>query len=267
MNLEDDYKQLVLKALASPMRPTRNAFTRAFFGAMIETDLLETGIFPIISRRKIHVKGIVGELAAFLQGATSVSAFKDFGCNYWDSWADKEGKLNIDYGTAWRDFNGTDQLTEVVESLKNNPNSRRHMISSWRPDRLDTLALPCCHYSYQWFVTSEGYLEMIWNQRSVDLMVGLPSDIVLASLFNVLMAQTVGLKPGKITMMLGDCHVYESHGEGIEEFLSREDTGFLTNLAPEYTLNPEATVFNFKPEMFELIDYTPLEAINFKLEV
>jgi len=262
---EEDYRKIIKKALSCRDRQTRNAVTRGYFGEMLKTDIMEFGSLPLITGRKIYHKGIVGELASFLQGATSVDVFKANGCNYWDSWADDTGKLNIDYGTSWRDFNGVDQLSEVVKSLMENPKGRRHIISAWRPDRLAELALPCCHYSYQWYVTTEGTLDMIWVQRSVDLMVGLPSDMLLAAVFNMLMAQTVGLKPGTLTFHLGDCHVYQTHLPQVEEYLGQPIELFTDVVPASWELGEDATVFNFEPSMLEITNYSPAEPIKFEL--
>ncbi len=259
--LDDGYKRIVSKALNSPFRQTRNALTQSYFGEMLQFDSLTKGEFPILLSRKLYPRGVIGELASFLQGASTVAQFKANGCNYWDAWGDENGDLNLDYGTSWLDFNGVNQLANVVKSLKEDPMSRRHLISAWRPDRLEGLSLHCCHYSYQWNVTVDGELEMLWVQRSVDLMIGLPADIILAAVFNLLMAQTVGLKPGKITMHLGDCHVYTSHANNAASLLDRSIFG----TAPKYNLDPDATVFNFTPDMLEITEYNPCDPLDFKL--
>ena len=202
-----------------------------------------------------------------MKGPKTVEDFRQAGCNYWDAWGDEQGKINVDYGNSWQDFNGHNQLKAVVDSLKNDPYGRRHLISGWRPDRLNELSLPCCHYAYQWYVTTSGHLEMIWIQRSVDVMVGLPSDIILAAVWNILMAQTVGLKPGKITMQLGDTHIYDSHSAGVYDYLSQANQVNLQLEKPTWVLTEEATVFNFEPSMFKVINYNPHPAIKFKLEV
>jgi len=263
--LDRKFTNLITTAMGCPLRTTRNARTQSYFGEHLIVDDLVQGHFPLLLGRKLFLTGIVGEMAAFLKGPKSLKDFEDQDCNYWKQWADKDGKLNVDYGNAWLDFNGVNQLKDVVESLKTDPNGRRHLISAWRPDHLKDLSLPCCHYSYQWYVNSRNELEMIWNQRSVDIMIGLPSDIVLAAIWNILMAQTVGLKPGRLHFMLGDCHLYESHAEGIQEYLDQMQNVHL-RAKPTWVLDPEATVFNFKPEMLMVSNYTPMPPIKFKLE-
>lgn len=267
MKYEIEYRNMLAKALLARPRQTRNAITRSYFGDVLEIDTLELEQFPILLGRKMYWPGVVGEMATFLKGPSHVTDFRHNNCNYWDGFADENGDLRIDYGNAWLDFNGVNQLEEVVKSLRSNPYGRRHLISAWRPDKLNQLSLPCCHYSYQWYVNDDNELEMIWNQRSVDLAIGLPSDIILAALFNILMAQTVDLKPGKITMMLGDCHIYESHLEGVAVYMNQLSKKLDTYSLPSYYLDAKATVFNFRPSMFATEGYKPKDPINFKLEV
>jgi len=263
--LDRKFRNLIINALAQEPRKTRNAVTRSYFGEHLVVDSLIHNQLPALLGRKLFLKGIIGELAAFLKGPKAVKDFKAQGCNYWDSWGDKAGKLNVDYGNAWLDFEGVNQLKEVVKSLKTHPEGRRHLISGWHPAHLKDLSLPCCHYSYQWYV-KDGCLEMIWNQRSVDIMIGLPSDIILAAVWNILMAQTVGLKPGRLNFMLGDCHIYESHLEGVDTYLEQaNDTPQM--YLPTWELDPKATVFNFEPSMFKVLKYAPMPSIKFALEV
>lgn len=263
---EMNYAQLIKHALHTKARKTRNAATQSFFGAHLTVDELKLDAFPVLLHRKMFYKGVLGELAAFLQGPTNVKDFSDYGCNYWKAWGDENGDLCLDYGNLWRDFEGVDQLQTVVGSLKADPYGRRHIISGWHPGHLPDLSLPCCHMLYQWYVTDSGQLDMMWYQRSVDLMVGLPSDIILAAMFNILMAQTVGLKPGRLNFFLGDCHVYESHFDQAVQYTDRVSRPTCHRL-PSYTLDAGATVFNFKPEMLQLSDFTSDEAIKLKLEV
>ncbi len=264
--LDRNYSELIINAIAQEPRKTRNATARSYFGAHLIVDDLRTNHFPLLLGRKLFYNGILGEFAAFIRGPQSVKDFEIQGCNYWKGWASAKGKLVLDYGNAWIDFNGVNQLKELVNGLKKDPMGRRHIISSWRPDRLKDLSLPCCHYAYQWYVTDKKELEMIWIQRSVDTMVGLPSDIVLAAVWNILLAQTVGLKPGRLNFMLGDVHVYESHLIEVETYLKQMQNAHLMP-KPTWNLDEKATVFNFVPNMLEIIDYKPQPAIKFKLEI
>ncbi len=254
-----NYKELVDKTLnGGQHKPAKGVMTRELFGKQL-TFHLGLG-FPIVTGRKIFHKGVLGELAAFLAGPTHVNDFKDRNCNYWDIFADDDGSLRLAYGNAWRDFHGVDQLAKTAQNLRDRPNSRRHLISAWDPTGLEQLSLQCCHYAYQWSANADGTLDMVWVQRSADLMLGIPSDIILAAVLNMLMAQTVGRFAGKIILQLGSVHIYEPHYAAAEEYLKR-DTHFL----PSWTLAPEATVFNFTPDMLELRGYKHEGVINFEL--
>jgi len=263
--LDTNFKKLITKALEQEPRETRNAITQSYFGDHLVVDSLELNQFPVLLGRKLFTYGIIGELAAFLNGPKTVNDFKEQGCNYWDAWGDENGNLNVDYGNTWIDFDGINQLKTVVESLKQDPNGRRHLITGWNPAHVKDLSLPCCHYSYQWYVNGDK-LEMIWNQRSVDIMIGLPSDIVVSAVWNILMAQTVGLKPGKMHFMLGDCHIYNSHLAGVDTYFEQA-SNTTTMQYPSWEMDPNATVFNFVPSMLKIINYNPQPAIKFKLEV
>lgn len=259
------YPALVRKVLAEgSLRPTRAGHTLSIFGEMLKVDISEG--LPITCGRKMYVKPILGELAALLRGPKSVEDFKKFGCNYWDSWADANGNLNLDYGNAWRNFNGVDQLRDLVDTLINNPMDRRMIVSGWRPDRLKELSLPCCHMLYQWYVR-EGKLDMIWYQRSVDVMVGLPSDVILAAVWTALLANSCGLTPGVINMCLGDTHIYTNHIEGAKKYLEQVETHPVIFIPTPYTISTKATVFNFVPEDIELSDYYSNAAVKFSLNV
>jgi thymidylate synthase len=260
MEMEVEYKQLILDILNQPFRQTRNSRTKSVFGRQFEYDLSK-GFMPILTGRKIFYKGVFGEMAAFLRQPKTLKDFEVNGCNYWELWAKKDGSINIDYGNAWFDFNGVNQVQKVVDSLRNDPYGRRHIISGWNPANIDNLDLPCCHYCYQFYVTDDGKLDLIWIQRSVDVMIGLPANFILASVLNMLMAQTVGLKVGKIILQLGDCHIYEEHIDGAQEYLSRAILGY-----PLVFLHPDSTIFNFYPQDIEVLSYHHGDPIKFKLE-
>jgi len=259
---ELDYAQLVREVLVEgEYRETRNAPTKATFGKMLTVNSLCWGQFPILSGRKMYYKGVFGELAAFLKGPNNASDFEAEGCNYWGKWADEgTGELRLDYGNAWLDFDGVNQLEAVLDSLATDPHGRRHIITGWDPRNLDNLSLPCCHMLYQWYVNGPS-LEMIWYQRSVDMMIGLPSDVILAAAWNILMANHLGLNPGKLVFMLGDTHVYCSHVNKAMEYVDR-----VTKLsAKPVSYFCDDTFETFTKDSIGLIDYKPLDPITFEL--
>lgn len=262
---ERNYVQLVWRILREgSFRETRNQPTYSLFGEVLRVPTLVEDKFPLLCGRKMYPKGVIGEMAAFLAGASTVKEFEESGCNYWDQWADEDGKLEIDYGRLWRNFNGVDQIAKVIETLKTNPADRRMIVSGWDPSRLDQLSLPCCHMLYQWYVNPKTkQLDMIWYQRSVDVMIGLPSDVVLAAIWNILMAKAAGLKPGYITMMLGDTHIYADHYEAAKQYLRQAENNIL--IEPTYHLHSESSIDNFTPGDLRIVDYNPANPIKFEV--
>lgn len=206
---EKDYAKLIEKIInEGEVRKTRNGETTSIFGAMLTVPMNGDMSFPILQGRKMFPKGVFGELAAILRGPKSLKDFEDFGCNYWKQWAKKDGSINVDYGNAWH---ADGQIEKLKTALKYNNTDRRMIISGWRPDRLDDLDLPCCHLLYQFYVREGKYLDMIWYQRSVDTMIGLPSDIIFAATWLIAIANEFAYTPGEIKMSLGDCHIYAEH--------------------------------------------------------
>ena len=256
---EYNYCDLIKKILTEGVeRNGRNGMTKSLFGTQLKIETLRHGRFPILTGRKMFIKGIVGEMAAFLEGPRDVHDFKKYNCNYWDDFAGPEGQLNIDYGNKWLNFNGINQIEKCIESLSNDPYGRRHIISGWDPSSED-LTLPCCHYAYQFYVENNT-LSMIWIQRSVDTMIGLPSDMVLAALMLVLMANKVGLDYGDITMQLGDTHIYAPHFEAAHEYLRAEKFA-----PPVFGLHFDSNIKNFDPDHLSLVDYISGPKIDFEL--
>lgn len=260
------YSNLVLETLKQPLRETRNARTYSHFGQVITFNDLEHGELPILTGRKYFPKGVIGEFAAFLKGPQTVKDFEDQGCNYWKQWADEDGSIHVDYGNAWIDFNGVNQLECLANSIKEDPNGRRHVVTGWRPDRLPMLSLPCCHYAYQFYVRDDTYLDMLWHQRSCDVMVGLPADALLAALWTIVLANETGYKPGRITMTLGDTHIYECHHEGALTYLNQYgQVPGMRKRGPLYTLHPRAGFNNFRPDMVTIGSWYESPAIKFEL--
>jgi thymidylate synthase len=248
---ERDYAALVAKVLKEgERRSTRNADTVAIFGESLVVEMNGDGTFPLIQGRKMYPAGVFGEFAAMIREPKSVADFERWGCNYWKSWAKPNGSIEVDYGNAW--FAGG-QIARLKDCLANNPTDRRMLINAWRPERLNKLDLPCCHYSYQFYVREGKYLDMLWSQRSVDVMVGLPSDIVLAATWLIMLGNEFGLLPGRIKMDLGDTHVYHSHIQAAEAYLDRvENSPVLPPYNYTLTVPPGTNFLSYEPTHIEL---------------
>lgn len=273
------YGKLINKVLSKgEKRKSRAGDVYSLFGEALTIDVGKE--FPLLQGRKIFYKGVLGELAAMFRGPKSVGDFRAMGCNYWDAWGSSEdvysapgegiipkGTLNLDYGNAWIDFNGVNQLENLVKTLQTNPTDRRMLITGWRPDRLAELSLPCCHLLYQWYVREGKYLDMVWYQRSVDTMVGLPSDVVLAAAWNILLANQCGYTPGIIKLMLGDTHIYANHLEPTLQYMRQLESTDRRAGPITYAVKPDATVFNFLPDMIQINNYKPKDPIQFTLNV
>lgn len=279
-HFEIQYADLVRKILTQgSATPCRNGSTLSLFGETIKLTNI-TQEFPIIAGRKIHWKPVLGELAAFFRGPKHVNDFKQWGCNYWDKFAEKDGKLYLDYGNVWTSWYGTqgyldiNQLSTVVASLKLNPHDRRHIITGWNPVSIanNSLSLPCCHLLYQWRVANDK-LDMIWYQRSCDTMLGLPSDMILAAAWNILMAQATGYTPGDVTMMLGDTHIYNEHIVGATRYLEQVhnicSNENLERVSCEYVGTSKGldAMTTFYPDELYIYGYTHLDPISFELKV
>ncbi|UOY07663.1 thymidylate synthase [Muricauda sp. SCSIO 64092] len=239
--------------------------TISVFGYQMRFDLQEG--FPMVTTKKLHLKSIVHELLWFLRGDTNVGYLQENGVRIWNEWADENGDLGPVYGHQWRNWNSEeiDQIKEVVETLKSNPNSRRMLVSAWNPSVLpDTsvsfsenvangkAALPPCHAFFQFYV-AEGRLSCQLYQRSADIFLGVPFNIASYSLFTLMMAQVCGYEPGEFIHTFGDAHIYNNHLEQVELQLSREPRPL-----PTMHLNPEVKdIFDFTFEDFTLLNYDP----------
>ncbi len=259
------YAKLINKIIdTGQKRSSRAGNTYSIFGERLEVDLTQG--LPILHGRKMFYTGVLGELAALLRGPKHVKDFEKFGCNYWKDWAAESGELEVDYGNAWLDFDGFNQLEDVINKLKNNPDDRRMIISGWRPNRLSELSLPCCHLLYQWYVRDGKHLDMIWYQRSVDTMIGLPSDIILGSVWNIIMAHQTGHTPGKVIFMLGDTHIYENHIGPTLDYM-RQLKSYQGPSLVDYKIEGPVRCDNFEPDMLQLGEYKPLDKIKFDINV
>lgn len=263
---EQDYMELIKDILANgSYRGTRNAVTKSVFGRQLKIDM-STNNFPILQGRKMFHRGVFGELAALLRRPTHIDDFTKWGCNYWGLWANDDGSINVDYGNTWFDFNGVNQIAQLKDKLVNNPTDRRMIITGWKPDGMDELSLPCCHCLYQFYVSTDGKLSMLWYQRSVDTMIGLPSDILLAAAWLIAIANEFDLGLGEITMSLGDCHIYDTHVQGAYEYISREER-LMTMPAPKYIHNVAKgkDFCEFEPDDISITNYYPLSKIDLEL--
>jgi thymidylate synthase len=218
--------------------------TLGVFGRQMRFDLSEG--FPLLTTKKLHTKSIFVELLWFLRGETNIKWLKENGCSIWDEWADAEGELGPVYGKQWRSWaapNGQsiDQITKLVEALKTNPWSRRHVISAWNPADVDDMALPPCHCLFQFHVSTDRKLSCQLYQRSADVFLGVPFNIASYALLTMMLAQVTGLTPGSFVHTLGDTHLYLNHLEQAELQLSREPLPL-----PKLVLNPDVTdLFSF----------------------
>ena len=218
--------------------------------------------FPLVTTKKCHLRSIIHELLWFLQGDTNIRYLKDNGVSIWDEWADENGNLGPVYGHQWRNWpkpdGGTiDQISEVVKTLRTNPDSRRIIVSAWNVADLDKMALAPCHAFFQFYV-ADGKLSCQLYQRSADIFLGVPFNIASYALLTLMMAQVTGLKPGDFVHTLGDAHLYLNHLDQAREQLSREPRPL-----PTMTLNPEVRdIFGFRFEDFTLSGYDPHPAIK-----
>lgn len=222
--------------------------TISIFGYQMRFDL-STG-FPLVTTKKLHLRSIIHELLWFLSGDTNVRYLQENGVRIWNEWADAKGELGPVYGKQWRDFGGVDQIQNLVESLKANPNSRRHMVNAWNPGQIPQMALPPCHYGFQCYV-ADGRLSLMWQQRSVDSFLGLPFNIASYALLTHMLAAQTGHDVGDLIFTGGDCHIYLNHLEQVEEQLAR--TPF--PLPQLHLKRKPATIFDYRYEDFEILNY------------
>lgn len=229
--------------------------TISVFGYQMRFDLQEG--FPLLTTKKLHLKSIIHELLWFLKGDTNIKYLKDNGVGIWDEWADKDGQLGPVYGSQWRSWptaegRHIDQITQVVNQIKNAPDSRRMIVSAWNVGEIENMALPPCHAFFQFYV-AEGKLSCQLYQRSADIFLGVPFNIASYAILTHMMAQVCDLQPGEFIHTLGDAHLYSNHLEQANLQLSRD----LRKL-PTLKINPEVKdIFGFKFEDFSLEGYDP----------
>jgi thymidylate synthase len=239
--------------------------TLSVFGHQMRFDLAAG--FPLLTTKKLHTKSIIYELLWLLKGDTNVGYLKEHGVSIWDAWADENGDLGPVYGRQWRtwpaaDGRSIDQISAVVESIRKNPDSRRHIVSAWNPAELDEMALPPCHTLFQFYV-ADGKLSCQLYQRSGDIFLGVPFNIASYALLTMMIAQVTGLKLGEYVHTLGDAHLYSNHIEQAHIQLSRAPRPL-----PAMTINPAVKdIFSFRYEDFTLSGYNPHPHIAAKVAV
>ncbi len=229
--------------------------TRSIFGYQMRFDLANG--FPLLTTKKLHLRSIIYELLWFLRGDTNIRFLNENGVSIWDEWADANGDLGPVYGKQWRSWHCTDgkdidQISQVIEQIKHNPDSRRLMVSAWNVGEIDQMALPPCHILFQFYV-NEGKLSMQLYQRSADVFLGVPFNIASYALLLLMTAQVCDLKPGTFVHTLGDAHLYNNHLDQTRLQLTREPRDL-----PVMTLNPDVKdIFHFHYEDFQLTGYDP----------
>ena len=229
--------------------------TRSVFGWQMRFDLSRG--FPMMTTKKLHLKSIIHELLWFLQGDTNIRYLQENGVKIWDEWADENGDLGPVYGKQWRrwetpDGRLIDQISQLVHSLKSNPDSRRHIVSAWNPGDVDSMALPPCHCLFQFYV-ADGKLSCQLYQRSADIFLGVPFNIASYAALTLMLAQVCGYQPGEFVHTFGDAHIYSNHFEQAKLLLSRTPGSL-----PSLWINPEIKdIFAFRFEDFRLDGYAP----------
>ncbi len=226
--------------------------TLGVFGRQMRFDLSKG--FPLLTTKKLHLRSIIVELLWFLRGETNTRWLKENGCSIWDEWADENGELGPVYGKQWRSWaapNGEsiDQIARLIEGLKTNPNSRRHIVSAWNPADIEDMALPPCHCLFQFFV-ADGKLSCQLYQRSADVFLGVPFNIASYAFLTMMVAQVVGLEPGDFVHTFGDAHLYSNHLEQAELQLTRQPMAL-----PTMTIAAKRDLFGFEPSDFVLSGY------------
>lgn len=239
--------------------------TRSVFGHQLRFDLAQG--FPAVTTKRLHMKSVIHELLWFLRGDTNIAYLHEHGVTIWDEWADANGDLGPVYGSQWRSWpapggDSIDQIANVLESIRTNPGSRRHIVSAWNPAEVDHMALPPCHALFQFYVAN-GRLSCQLYQRSADLFLGVPFNIASYALLTMMVAHVTDLVPGEFVHTLGDAHIYLNHLDQVETQLARTP-----HALPRMQLDPNVrSLFDFSYEHFELIGYQHHPAIRAPIAV
>lgn len=263
------YEDLILHVMQYGIKKSdrTNTGTRSVFGYQLRYNLDHA--FPLITTKQVHFKSIVYELLWFLQGSSNIKYLQDNHITIWNEWADEQGELGRVYGVQWRSWNkgdGTgaviDQISQVIHSVKTNPDSRRHIVTAWNPSDIDTMALPPCHVLFQFYVANQRLSCQLY-QRSADVFLGVPFNIASYALLTHMVAQQCGLSVGEFIWTGGDCHIYSNHFDQVQLQLSRT-----ANPLPQLQIKrcPES-IFDYQYQDFELIGYDPHPAIKAPIAV
>jgi thymidylate synthase len=229
--------------------------TISVFGYQMRFDLSEK--FPLLTTKQVHLKSVIHELLWFLMGSTNIGYLKENGVSIWDEWADENGDLGPVYGSQWRSWQTSDgrtidQISNLIENIKNNPDSRRLIVSAWNVGEVDKMKLPPCHCFFQFYVANDKLSCQLY-QRSADIFLGVPFNIASYALLTLMIAQVTNLAPGEFVHTLGDAHIYSNHIEQVKQQLSREVKDL-----PIMKINPHVKdIFSFKYEDFEILNYNP----------
>ena len=272
-NIENEYKELMETILYKGLDKAdrTGTGTKSIFGATIRHDM-SMG-FPLLTGKRVSFKAAKTELLWILQGRTDLKYLEDNGVKYWRPDYERSGRtdetLGPVYGKQWRDFGGIDQLWQLVYNIRFHPNSRRLMVSAWNPAEMKDMVLPPCHYAFQVYI-NDGKLDLMWQQRSADVFLGLPYDIAMYGLLLELLAKGSNMQPGQLIGQLGDCHLYNNHLDQAKIYLGRSKRA-LPNLfvLDGVKLNKEiqSQVFIPQPNEIKLINYNPYPAIKAELSV
>lgn len=240
--------------------------TISVFGAQARYDLANS--FPLLTTKKVYMKGITHELLWFLKGDTNINYLKENNVNIWNEWADNDGNLGRVYGAQWTDWRcpkgrSINQIDEVIHSIKTNPHSRRHIVSTWNPGEIDQMALPPCHALFQFYVSNNNELSCQLYQRSADIFLGVPFNIASYAMLTMMIAQVCNLKPKEFIHTFGDLHIYSNHIDQVHTQLSREPLPL-----PTMTLNPNIkNIRDFSYDDFLLSNYNPHPSIKAPIAV
>lgn len=262
INVQDEYRGLLSGVFhgGAQKEDRTGTGTASVFGRILQHDM--SSGFPLLTAKKIYFKHALTEILWILQGRSDLAYLHEHGVTYWDDNYNKSGRsdgtLGSVYGKQLRDFNGVDQLQIILQQIKQNPSSRRIMASLWNPNAIHDMALPPCHYGFQVYINRDT-LDLSWNQRSVDVFLGLPYDIAMYGLLLLMLAKGNGYKPGRLTAFLGDCHLYNNHRDQAEEYLNRID-GELPSIVLKKGLSLPIEIP--KHSDFELINYKPQTPIK-----